>query len=69
MPSADEIRAGLAKAAQERADAAQRHTRATADLRHWLRAARDNDGLSMSEAAKLGGVSRKTAYALLDDDS
>ncbi len=69
MASADAIREGLRRAAQDREDADKKHARATADLRRWLRAARDAEGLSMSEAAELGGVSRKTAYALLDDDS
>jgi hypothetical protein len=65
----DEIRAGLAKAARERAEADERHARATADLRRWLREARDAEGFTMSEAARLGGVSRKSAYALLDGGS
>ena len=66
MPRVDEIRAGLAKAAGKRAAADEKHARATADLRHWLREARDADGLTMSEAARLGGVSRNSAYKLLD---
>lgn len=69
MIGVDEIRAGLAKAARERAAADERHARATDDLRRWLHAARDAEGLTMSEAARLGGVSRNSAYALLDGDS
>ena len=68
MSSAEEIRAGLIKAGEDRAHAEQLHARATADLRVWLRKAQDTDGVTVSEAASLGGISRNSAYKMLSDD-
>jgi hypothetical protein len=68
MSSAMEIRAGLIKAGEDRAHAERLNARATADLRAWLRKAQAAEGVTVSEAASLGGISRKTAYAMLSDD-
>lgn len=66
-PSALVIRQRLKEAAKQRAAADESHAAATAKLVQHLRHAADADGITMSEAAKLAGVSRKTAYQMLRD--
>jgi hypothetical protein len=61
-----QIRSGLKKAAEKRAQADARFVAATRDLEYWLRRAHGDQGMSMTEAAKLAGVSRKTAYAMAE---
>ena len=68
MPTPDDIRAGLSKAARDRQKADEAKERATAELRDWLRQVPDAEGLSMREAAELLGVSRVMAYRMLRGD-
>jgi F0F1-type ATP synthase membrane subunit b/b' len=63
--SDDEIRSGLAEAAKDRGQADQLRAEATERLADLLRRARDADAITMTEAAKLGGVSRVAAYELV----
>ena len=65
--SPDRVRLYLQEAAEKREKAQKAREDATDELRYWLREAQKVDGLSMSEAARLGGVSRFTAYELLKD--
>lgn len=62
----ERIRSGLQDAAKGRAEADERFVLATRNLEYWLRRARDDKGISMTEAARLAGVSRKTAYAMAE---
>lgn len=64
-----DIRAGLEGAAAERKEAEERHTRATAKLIRYLRAAKESEGISFAEAARLGDISRPGAWKLLDRDA
>jgi hypothetical protein len=65
MANADEIRAGLIQAAKRREAADRERERATAELVALLRAVHDAEGITMSEAAELIGVSRVMAYKML----
>lgn len=59
MPSAAEIRAGLAAAKDKREEA-------TREMQQWLKAAQGHPDISMGEAARLAGFkSRQGAYELL----
>lgn len=62
----ERIRSGLQEAAEERAKADERFVAATRNLEYWLRRAHDDKDISMTEAARLAGVSRKTAYAMAE---
>ena len=65
MDRADEIRNGLAQAAEKRQEARRLEAAATAELREWLAEAQSCKGLSMREAAEIVGVSRVMLYKLL----
>jgi hypothetical protein len=68
MSSADKLRAGLTKAAKERREADETRERATAELVKLLRQVPDVDGISMTEAAELIGVSRVMAHRMAKGD-
>jgi predicted HTH domain antitoxin len=63
----DDVRQGLQDAAERRSEARRAEQDALLDLATWLVAAYevDNGDLSFSEAIKLAGVSRRTAYEML----
>lgn len=65
----EEIKRGLETAARERAEADDKHARATSRLITLLREARKAGGLGFTEAARLGGITRQSAYELLDSAS
>lgn len=67
MANAKEIRAGLATAKKKRVDGKALVEQGTDELRKWLDEANENDDVSMAEAARLGGVSRVTAYEMLPE--
>jgi len=61
----DKIREALTRVSGERQAAETANRKATTELRRLLRDAQKAEGLSMSEAAKLAGISRVSAYELL----
>jgi hypothetical protein len=66
-----DIRAGLVEASNRLAAARDAERAALDDISAWLRAASDRvgrDGLTLSEAIRLAGISRRTAYQMLGDD-
>lgn len=63
--NADAIRAGLAESVQAKRRAEGERERADAEIARWLRSASETDGISMTEAAAIIGVSRVMAYKML----
>lgn len=60
-PHPDDVRAALAALGERIAAAAQIHAEAMQDLGAWIQVA-DEAGVSVSEVARLAGVSRPTIY-------
>ena len=59
----DDVRRGLAEAGQRLAQGRRDHQAAIADIAEWLRRGVP-DALPLSEAARLAGITRRTAYRL-----
>ena len=65
MPSADVIRAGLAESVRAKRQAEEEKERADAEIARWLRSVSETEGITMTEAAELIGVSRVMAYKMM----
>jgi predicted transcriptional regulator len=64
----DDVRQGLREARQRRSDAERARAEAMADTAAWLIAG-DETQLSVSELARLSGLTRRTVYALLREQA
>jgi hypothetical protein len=67
-PHPDDVREGLREAAERRSLARRDEQDALLDIGDWLVAAQEIDvsgDLTFSEAIRVAGVSRRTAYALV----
>lgn len=65
MPSPDDIRAYLRAAASRRRKAEEERHAATVELVSLLKQVGNTDGLSMTEAAGIVGLSRERCYRLM----
>jgi len=63
--TADQIRAGLAESVQAKRRAEEEKERADAEIARWLRSVSETEGITMTEAAEIVGVSRVMAYKML----